>query len=329
MPSRKIHHDDPGVPKPDFAPIPIAGSLDEVMRRVSRIMKERQPESLDEANALMQELLQGGSIEEWRGTEPADRAQQLVYEAMDTRSAKRRTELAREALALWPDCADAHLLLANESKDIAEEHVLVLDAVEAGRRAVGGELDELVAEGLVWLALETRPYMRALERLAQVEWMMGDRQAAIARGWEMLRLNPNDNQGIRYVLLERLLSAGSLADIERLFALYPDDASATWMFGRALHLFRSRGPNADANAALAAAKRADRHVLPYMLGEREPLLEPPQYIGFGDETEAAAYAFDALELWLDAPGALEWLESKRGRPPTGRKKKRRDGRLER
>jgi tetratricopeptide (TPR) repeat protein len=323
MPSRKIHHDAPGGPKPDFAPIPIAGSLEEMMRRISRIMKERQPESLDEANALMQELLQGGSIEVSRASEPADRAQQLVYEAMDARSAKQQMELAHEALAIWPDCADAHLLLADQANDVAEEHALAREAVEAGRRAVGGELDELVTEGVVWLALETRPYMRALERLAQVEWMMGDRQAAIARGWEMLRLNPNDNQGIRYVLLERLMWAGSLADIERLFSLYPDDASAAWVFGRALHLLRSRGPNADANAALAAAKRANRHVLPYMLGEREPQLEPPPYIGRGDETEAAAYTLDALPLWLETPGALEWLESRRGSGPARKKKRRR------
>jgi hypothetical protein len=118
------------------------------------------------------------------------------------------------------------------------------------------------------------------------------------------------------------MGAGSLADIERLLAMYPDDASAAWSFGRALHLFRSRGPNAEANAALAAAKRTNRHVVPYLLGELQPLLEPPQYIGFGDETEAAAYAFDALELWLDAPGALEWLESRRGSAPTGKKKRR-------
>jgi tetratricopeptide (TPR) repeat protein len=311
--------------KPDIAPIPVTGSLDALMQRVTRIMNERAPESLEEANEIMAELLAGGGVQDVRLTSPDDRAQQLVYEAMETRSAKRRIELAREALAISPDCADAYLLLAEEAKDVVEKHALVRDAVEAGRRAIGDALDELVAEGHVWLALETRPYMRALDVLAQLEWAMGDRQAAIARGWEMLRLNPNDNQGMRYVQLERLMQAGSVADIERLLSLYPDDGSAAWQFGQALHLFRSRGPHADANAALAAAKRSNPHVVPYLLGEREPAIEPPAYIGFGDETEAAAYAFDALWLWLDTDGALEWLESRRGasKTPAGKKRKRR------
>ena len=47
----------------------------------------------------------------------------------------------------------------------------------------------------MWLALETRPYLRAFAMAAAVEWDMGDRQAAIGRRWELLRLNPSDNQG--------------------------------------------------------------------------------------------------------------------------------------
>jgi hypothetical protein len=322
MPRRTKHEPDAVIPIAGFAPLPVSGSLEGMMRRLSQIMQERAPESTEEANAMIGELLESGQLDPSPADTPLEQAQELAYDAWETDSPRRRTALAREALALSPDCADAYLVLAEEERDVAKRHALVLEAVAAGLRPVADTLEQLVAEGHVWLALETRPYMRALGTLADLEWTMGDRQAALARGWEMLRLNPNDNQGMRYVLLLRLLQAGSLADIERLLSMNADESSAAWTFGRALHLFRTRGVGAESNAALAAAKRSNHHVVPYLLGERVPPDEPIDYIGFGDETEAAAYTLDALSLWMDTPGALEWLESRRGASSTpGRKRK--------
>jgi hypothetical protein len=245
---------------------------------------------------------------------PLERAQELVYDAYEAPSDKRRLALAREALSLSADCADAYVILAHHASFVADARALLADAVAAGERALGGELDTLVRDGYMWLALESRPYMRALASLAAFEWEMGDRQSAIARGWELLRLNPNDNQGMRYVQLVRLMQAGTLEQIDRLLALY-DDATAAWAFGRTLHLFRSRGPGGETDAALRDAKRLNRHVVPYLLGERELPEAPPEFIGFGDEREAEAYAFDSLMLWAEAPGALDWVEQKRG--PSG------------
>ena len=44
------------------------------------------------------------------GTRPRYRAEDLIYEAWEA-AGKRRVVLARPALALWPDCADAYVLL--------------------------------------------------------------------------------------------------------------------------------------------------------------------------------------------------------------------------
>jgi hypothetical protein len=48
---------------------------------------------------------------ERRASEPRYHAEDLVYEAWEA-AAPRRAELARKALALWPDCADGYVLLA-------------------------------------------------------------------------------------------------------------------------------------------------------------------------------------------------------------------------
>ena len=54
--------------------------------------------------------------------------------------------------------------------------------------------------GHFWGFLETRPYMRARAGLAGTLLKLGDIDGAVGHYRDMLKLNPNDNQGIRYVL---------------------------------------------------------------------------------------------------------------------------------
>jgi tetratricopeptide (TPR) repeat protein len=76
--------------------------------------------------------------------------------------------------------------------------------VRAGERALGEEFftEEV---GNFWGILETRPYMRAREGLANALWALGERDQALAHYREMLELNPVDNQGVRYELADCLL----------------------------------------------------------------------------------------------------------------------------
>ena len=51
-------------------------------------------------------------------------------------------------------------------------------------------------------------------------------EEAVGHYQEMLRFNPNDNQGIRYLLLDCLLFLGSLDDAAELISKYDEDGSA-------------------------------------------------------------------------------------------------------
>ena len=55
---------------------------------------------------------------------PLDRAEDLIYDAWEA-AGPRRAELAREALALWPDCADAYVLLAQAASSLQEARELL------------------------------------------------------------------------------------------------------------------------------------------------------------------------------------------------------------
>ena len=149
--------------------------------------------------------------------------------------------------------------------------------------------------------------MRARFGLAQVLWEIGKHQEAIQHAWEMLRLNPNDNQGVRDLLLGWLLEVGEDARVKKLLDLYPEDASAIWSYGRVLHALRTKGDTKQTRKLLAEVKRENRHVPAYLLGRKRLPSRLPEMIGFGDESEAVACAVEQMEAWHKTPGALAWL----------------------
>jgi tetratricopeptide (TPR) repeat protein len=161
--------------------------------------------------------------------------------------------------------------------------------------------------GHFWGILETRPYMRAREGLAACLWELGEREEAIEHYREMLDLNPGDNQGIRYELAGWLLDEEMDEELGELLQRYEEDASAFWVYTRALWMFRKEGATKEATAALKEAIETNPYVPLYLLGHKSLPGALPELIGFGDESEAVAYFARALSAWLRTPQALEWL----------------------
>src|SRR6266511_3933294 len=151
--------------------------------------------------------------------------------------------------------------------------------------------------------------MRARAGFAACLWQLGEREEAVAHRRDMLRLNPNDNQGIRYTLLGCLLAMGSDERAAEILddAEYSDDATATWPYSQTLLAYRRTGLGERAEALLSEARRTNPHVPAYLLGKKALPEELPEMVGFGDESEAIAYPADNLEAWRSTPGALEWL----------------------
>jgi tetratricopeptide (TPR) repeat protein len=270
--------------------------------------------------ALMRQAV--GRSEQPGADTPAERAQDLVYEASEESDADRRGELAREALALWPDCADAYVLLAEDARNEREALGLYEQGVAAGERALGPETFRDEA-GRFWLLLETRPYMRARFGLADVLWALGRRDEAVGHLQEMLRLNPNDNQGARYTLLGWLLNLGRHDDVQALLDRYDDDGSAAWAYTRALSAFDRHGDTPAARKLLARAIKVNKHVAPFLLEEKRLPVDQPGYYSPGDPSEAALYAASALGGWKTTPAATAWLREataakKRGKRPAAR-----------
>ncbi len=286
-------------------------AMERMTARIGRIMAEQQFESLDEAQAFMNQYLSegGGSLEDTPApSTPLERAQELVYDAFDTDDPQRRAELAEEALQVSEDCADAYVLLAEETAEDAEEARELYEAgVRAGERALGEEF--LTEEaGNFWGILETRPYMRAREGLASSLWALGERTEALSQYRRILELNPNDNQGVRYELAGCLLEEGLDEQLGELLGQYEEEASAFWLYTRALWRFRTEGGSERDTTELKEATATNPYVPLYLLGRKNFLAQGlPELIGLGDESEAVSYFARALPEWLKTPGAVEWL----------------------
>ena len=236
---------------------------------------------------------------------PLHQAQQLMYEAFENGDPEEQVRLARLALKISPDCADAYSVLA-EYAGCQEDMLNILRvAVAAGERALGEEAFKEDV-GHFWGILETRPYMRARLNLAQHLWTIGQREEAVDHYQDMLRLNPGDNQGVRWILADHLLELGRDDDLYCLLNQY-DDATATWKYSRALLAFRQDGECGETNQLLLEATKGNGHVVSYLVGHKMLPRELPDHFSIGDETEAIIYAAHALPAWKASPGAIGWL----------------------
>jgi tetratricopeptide (TPR) repeat protein len=233
-------------------------------------------------------------------------AQDLMYSAWDQSSKRARIELARKALAISPLCADAYVLLAEEDAKSAQEALeFFRKGVEAGETALGPAGFKRYA-GHFWGFLETRPYMRARAGLAAALNALGEVNAAIDHYSEMLRLNPNDNQGIRYVLAGCLMKRGDTVALKELFKKYDEDGSALWLYNRALVAFREN-EGSEAHEFAVNAMRANTHVAAVLNGSKKAKPSTSGYLTMGGEDEAAHYVDEWGFEWATTPGAIDWL----------------------
>jgi tetratricopeptide (TPR) repeat protein len=237
---------------------------------------------------------------------PLAKAQALMYRAFQEPDEQRRVELAQDALALCPDCADAYVVLAEQATSRQKARRLYEQGVAAGERALGVEAFQRDV-GHFWGILQTRPYLRARLGLAHALWTAGRRDEAVRHLQDMLRLNPSDNQGVRYTLAGFLLFLDRDDDLDRLLQQYPDEASAAWTCTRALLAFRQHGDTPDARQLLKQAKKANQHVPAYLVGEKFPPAEKPGSYRPGDDSEALNYLGGFLAGWKSTPGAVAWL----------------------
>jgi len=293
--------------------------------RMARLFADRTFESLEQANAAIADAESDGLFERdaeaavGRSLTALEQAQELAYAAMEA-TGRLKIKLARRALALSPECADACVILGEMSATPEDAREWYERGVEAGARAIGSDTFAAL-RGEFWEHLDTRPYMRARLALAQTLRELGREAEGLEHYRELLRLNPNDNQGVRYLLLPALLEQHRDEEADRLLAQYEGDIQATWPYAQALRAYQVDGDGVRALQALENAVQANPHVIRYLLDPHSIPVNAPPHFALGSREEAA-YAAEGLEAAFQAtPGAHAWLRvvagrlnARRGRP---------------
>jgi tetratricopeptide (TPR) repeat protein len=242
---------------------------------------------------------------------PSDEAQQLFYDAMEAASNEDEFELLQQALKLDPGNVDALLAVLRHRPVAPEDEIELLRKIVAlGERRLGPKVFKN-CKGHFWGFIETRPYMRAREQLAEALRCAGRIEEAIAEWEAMLVLNPGDNQGVRYALLMCYLALKRLDGAARLFKQYNEcEWNTAFAWGRVLERLLN-DDEAGAAQASSIARKQNAHMEAYLKGRRRlPKHLPPAYAP-GSKEEAVCFA-DTLQMaWNRHPEAVRWLAAQR------------------
>ncbi len=221
-------------------------------------------------------------------------ADELATEAFGA-FGRRQIHLARRAVALWPDCIDAWLLLARRTLDLESARDLYARAVAAGERVRPGiERRERPFDRDEWRAVA--PYCFSRSGLGRTLWALGAREEALEHLRWFLTVAPEDREAA-WDVAHALLALGRDGEAEEILARHAD-MEPDWLYVRALLTFRREGDSPAARQDMVAALVGDRHLGERLLGGGRPE---------DLEDESPAVSFE--EVWSETPGALEGLRA--------------------
>lgn len=236
-----------------------------------------------------------------------EKGQALLHKAMEATSSKRRVQLAEMALEVYPDNADAYLVLAEESENEQEARELLKAGIAAGARELG-ELFFKENKGHFWGLHETRPYIRICKGYAESCWFGGNAEEAAQTLEHILELNPDDNTGARYLLAAAYLYSSQLDKAEKLLKEYGnDDAGAAFAYDRIVLEYKKNGITSQLKMLYRVARGVNKHVPDYLLGVKRLPNNLPDFVGMGDSNEAIEYVIMHSRLWASMPELLKWM----------------------
>lgn len=288
---RSNHSDDP--------------TMEQMMRDIQRTLAEQDFETEEEVNQFLNEILNNPEATLPPSTSPKDLAMEKLVEA-EKANGRKRKELIKEALEIYPNSPDAYLMMVDDAKTLMEEYQLIYKAVSVGKEDLG-EAFFKENEGHFWGLVETRPFMRAKAELAKYHVNYGNTSDAVTEYEEMLILNPNDNQGIRYILFPLYIDLQRFEDAKNLIEQFDDDLSASSLFSYALANYFTEGLTAKTIQILEQANHENPYIKDYLVGNIKLPEKQFDAIRLGDKSEAITYVQDNKYLWGNAIPLLNKL----------------------
>ena len=162
---------------------------------------------------------------------------------------------------------------------------------------------------LPWVIARNRDALRGLMRAFQWRLARHERATAITTAETLLELNPEDDHGVRFLLMNEYLRTGRDEKALALAEQYPHDIAPETRFGAVLALVRLRRLQ-EAERVLHTATsdlpKTAQYLLPARI--RRPRVSQGT-IEIGGDDQAWLYRDEMRTVWQQTPGALEWLRA--------------------
>ena len=233
----------------------------------------------------------------------SERAEDMVYEAYQSSKTK-GIKLAKEALQIDKECIIAYQYLGERQNNLEQAKTLYEKGIAVGKKKFGGEYEK-ENKGHFWMIHETRPYMSCMFNLSECYYHSSNIEEAIKILEYLLELNPNDNQGARYILSSHLLEAKKYLKFEQLSKAYADDGGIFFRFNIALYEFIKSGISVQANKYMTEAIEYNPFVVPQL--NRKTIMRSNSY-AMGSKEEANYYCEYNAKLWKNINGSIQWAK---------------------
>lgn len=136
-------------------------------------------------------------------------------------------------------------------------------------------------------------------------WSMRKKKEALTMLREIQEVEIDGQAYPRYYLIHFLIMEYRLDEAQELLNKY-DDNTATWLYAKALFLYR-KNKLQEAEQTLKVAVDSNKTLVDYLLKKKD---RPTRRLnGFvnGDDTEGVYYYFNYSNAWNSSVGALGWL----------------------
>ncbi|MDR0911296.1 MAG: tetratricopeptide repeat protein [Methanobrevibacter sp.] len=230
----------------------------------------------------------------------------LINQAREENNSKKRVKLAKEAIAIDKYAIDAYNILAEESNNDDETLNYLKTAIDMFYESNDNEyLKEI--KGHFYGVVETRPFMRAMQYYGELLDTLGREEEAMEVFELMLELNPGDNQGIRYNLINSLLYFNKLDELMALIEEY-DEESTQFLFSKLLWAIKSKKDKEIIENYYVNARNENPHVAPLLLNKIKYPKNFPTYYSPGDINEGVIYIAESNKNWNSNKMYLKTLE---------------------
>ena len=238
--------------------------------------------------------------------EDEDLALDIVDKARLEKDDYEAISLIEEALMLDKKCIEAYTLLANKQSHPFLEEYFFKKAIKIGKKKFPKEFLEENKEHL-WTIHEVRPYLIAINGLAQLNYQEGDYWGSAKKLEKLIQLCPNDNMGVREILFTVLLDLKKFKKFKKYSDLFSDDTLSSTLFSKVFYSFFKDNDIEKTTYLLKTAQNSNPHVVKKLINPNAKFKLLPSF-GIGSIEEANNYCYFARDLWQEYPELIHWLK---------------------